>query len=68
MQPVNESQVSDRQEQWRNFYATQLERQTAAAETTAKKVRTIEVQLSALLTLMVIGVLVAVVVAALSSN
>jgi hypothetical protein len=65
MQPVDDSKVTDRQEQWRNFYATQLERQTAAAEVTAKKIKTVELQLSALLALLVVGTLLLVVVSAL---
>lgn len=63
MQPVENSHATDRDEQWRNFYANQLERQTAAAETTAKKTRTIEIQLSALLTLAVLVVIVALIAA-----
>ena len=52
---MTDSQVTSRDEQWRQFYATQLERQTAALESADKKMRTIEIQLSALLTLMVLG-------------
>lgn len=63
---MTDATTTDRGEQWRNFYATQLERQTAAAETVAKKIKTIEIQLSALLTLAVIVVLIAVIAAASS--
>lgn len=63
MQPVENSPAIDRQEQWHNFYATQLERQTAATEATAKKARTIEIQLSALLTLAAIVVVIALIAA-----
>lgn len=63
MQPVENTAEQDRGEQWRQFFATQMERQTAAAEATAKKTRTIEIQLSALLALIAVVVVVAAIAA-----
>lgn len=46
----------EREEEWREFYASQLERQTAALEVTAKKVNVIATIVTVWFILMLLGV------------